>query len=153
MSRVTVVLSFTSELLEEVEKVLEKATWDYDGSESLQIEGVEIIVMDFNDVRYGSLPFLPELKKRGIPYEAYWENGGDFNEGTETCRFTEAGECIITEATAVCPTVLLNDLKPYFDNSEELAEMVKGLYEKYTPLPWTNQVEQGKLYKIASALL
>ena len=50
-----------------------------------------LIVIRFEGVNYGELPFLEELVNSGIPYNSDWGGGGEYHPGADYFRIDENG--------------------------------------------------------------
>ena len=102
----------------------------------------------FSEVEHGSLKFLHLLKAQGIAYSSSWEAGGGYNPGTDSCRFTPEGEAVTKEIYDESLGVPMENLLGYIDSPVELRSYILAYQEIVTVLPWDNQVEYGKIYRL-----
>lgn len=108
---------------------------------------------NFDEVNYGNLPFLKELKDNGIAYNSHWMDGGEYNEGTTSVRFTEEGKLVEKSVYAKNVNPDLESLVKLMDNPGALVYFIKWHQERVTPLPWDKQEEYGKLYQMMNLLV
>jgi len=100
------------------------------------------------EVNYGTLPFLDQLMEAGIPFESDWDHGGDYGPGCETCRFTDEGEAIRKEVANEYFNPDLAKLMALLDDPDALIKYIRNHHEGVTSLPWDNQVENSKRYRL-----
>ena len=144
--RTQVFLEFPAEFEEEANAIIAAA---YEEGENITYgDAVNIIRLSFEEVNYGELPFLPKMADAGIPYNSSWSSGSNYGAGTAYNRYTSEG----------CP-VFLNifdeDINPsivalmtVINEPIKLQEMVRNHHQDTTPLPWDNQVEYAKKYRV-----
>lgn len=116
----------------------------------------DLYSFQFEEVRDGSLSFLPELKKLGIAYDSVWQRDYEIEPGAEHCRFTSTGEAIIKTIWESDECVGLSSLIDLLGKPNPLPEIRKFVFEKQNNifiLPWDNQVEYGKLHRVNQLLL
>ena len=101
----------------------------------------------FYDVNYGNLPFLDDMGNAGIPYDATWESGDQYGEGTQSGRFTHEGVFVDKTVYGSAQGVPLDALIPILDDHAALIECIKKCQEEITVIPWDNQEEYSKLYR------
>lgn len=128
---------------EETIKVI-KAAW---GEFNIENKTETLCAFGFEEVNYGELDFLPQLKERGIAYDSDWGSGGSYGAGSEMLRFTPEGE-------AKCITVYDEDrgidickLMSVLEDHAALKKVILEEAQNKVPLPWDNQVEYGKIYR------
>lgn len=107
----------------------------------------EFTIRSFDEVNYGVLDGLSELRELGIAYDSEWGQGSEYCSGCESCRFTPEGEIVIL-------TVADDDINPPIDRLLALIDDAEGLRkyilkhkENTTALPWDSQEAYGKLYR------
>ena len=100
----------------------------------------------FLEINYGNLEHLDKLQALGIAYESSWESGDEYAPGTEYCRFTPEGECVISTVYNEDVNPGLLTLMDLLDKPEELIQYIKDHHARVTPIPRENQVEYGKIY-------
>jgi hypothetical protein len=100
------------------------------------------------EVNYGTLPHLDALEKAGIPFESDWDSGSEYGPGTETCRFTPDGDAVRKEVANEYLNPDLSRLIALLDEPEALKKYILDHKEKVTSLPWDDQVEYGKRYRL-----
>jgi hypothetical protein len=104
-------------------------------------------VFSYYDVTYGELPFLVDLRDKGIAYDSAWDKGDEYDSGAESCRFT-------SEGTAVVKTLYDSDRNPnlelltlFLDDPIGLHGVITDHITSLEVLPWDNQAEYGKVYR------
>jgi len=101
----------------------------------------------FDEVNYGNLDFLGDLAAAGIAYSSSWGNGDNYASGTEYCRFTAEGKCIVTQVYDDSQDPSLDSLLKLIDEPNALREFILLHQKKVSPLPWDNQEEYARIYK------
>lgn len=141
--RTSVSLRVLTEHLNMVNAILQE---DYTPADSADSDPNGFTLLEFSEVSYGDLEFLPKLRAQGIPYDSSWSSGFEFTAGTEYCRFTDTGETEIKE-------VYVEDLNPPLEVLESLlglpsilVEFIKEHRLKITPLHWGTQSEYSRRY-------
>lgn len=102
----------------------------------------------FEQVNYGNLLCLAKLREHGIAYESAWEAGDEYGPGTEYLRFTPDGEAVEITVYDSDQNPDLHKLLAHINNYDELREVIISHKKNITPLPWDNQVEYGKIYRM-----
>lgn len=120
-------------------------------SESMQ--SGEYTSYTFHDVNYGELDFLHLLQTKGISYLSEWESGDEYDAGCASCRFTPEGEAIIREIYDSEYNPSMGLLLERIDNPTALRTYILEHKESQTILPWDNQEEYGKIYRVNQLLL
>lgn len=140
--RTYVSLTVLNEHAEQAEAIISNA---YD--DPSEVNGDErFTVMGFEEVNYGTLKGLAELRKAGIAYDSAWGDGGDYTAGTESCRFTPTGEADVREIANDEINPDLDQLMALLDDPVKLVEHIKAHHAAVTPLGWEHQAEYGQLY-------
>lgn len=101
----------------------------------------------FAEVNYGTLSFLSDLQAAGIAYDSRWEQGGDYEPGSESLRFSSSGEAIVKAFNDSAKNPDLSALVGLIDKPEDLKKYILKHHEEVSCLPWENQEEYGKLYR------
>lgn len=142
--RTHVQLRVPAEMADQARKIFERI----DGR--CQSESIEATfhVFGFDEVNYGELGCRDELQRNAIPYDMVWGAGGDYGSGTEYCRFTEDGEIEVTPIYDSDLNLGLALLMQHIDDYTKLKELIVATYDNICTLPWDNQVEYSKNYKI-----
>lgn len=143
--RTTVTLSVLKEQAEEAKK-----HFDY-GADN-ESEAGKLIHFEFYEVNYGTLGFLKQLTAAGIAYDSEWGHGSEYGPGCEYCRFTAEGEAIIKELYNSDANPEIDLLVPVLDDPEKLRQTILDHIESREVLPWDNQIEYGKIYRIAQLI-
>lgn len=104
--------------------------------------------LSYYEVNYGELHGLEKLTHEGIPFDSTWQAGGEFGEGTNYCRFTSKGEYVGLTLYLGDENPSMVDLFSHINNYEDLRDYILGYKKTYTPLPWDNQIEYGKIYRM-----
>lgn len=103
---------------------------------------------EFEDVNYGDLPFLDELQQEGIAYISYWEAGDKYGASKQVLRFTPEGEAIVKKLYDSEENPPLYELMEHLNNPDKLIKFIKDHHSTRQILPWDNQVEYGKKYRL-----
>lgn len=115
------------------------------GSRSISTTEAFVTCM-YEEVNYGELDFLGELVSRGIAFTSYWEAGGNYGPGTETCRFNADGEVqtlVVSEGEENPP---IEQLLKLIDDTQALVNYIRRYHQDTTPWPFKNQGEYGRIY-------
>lgn len=102
----------------------------------------------FSEVNHGALEFLEALQDQGIPYNSSWEAGSEYGPGTDSCRFTPEGIMVNKEIYESSLSIPLVVLLSYIDKPDQLIKYILAHEEVVAVLPWDNQVEYGKRYRL-----
>lgn len=102
----------------------------------------------FYEVNYGNLPFLDALMQAGIPFDSDWDSGGEYGAGVETCRFTPDGQAIRKETANEYRNPEISKLMGLLDKPDELKACIVEHFNHVTSLPWDNQIEYAKIYRL-----
>lgn len=102
----------------------------------------------FSEVNYGELPFLSELISAGIAYDSDWDRGDEYGSGIESARFTAEGELVKKTIYEDAINPPIDSLLSRIDNPIELRQFIVDYVEKSNVLPWDNQEEYGKIYRV-----
>ncbi len=110
---------------------------------------VDLVCFCFDEVNYGNLHFLNDLRDAGIAYNSSWEAGHEFTAGTAYCRFSAEGDCIEKEVhdDGINPDLEL--LLERIDKPADLRNFILAHKEsKSVPELDEYQVEYGKIYQM-----
>jgi hypothetical protein len=122
--RTYVYLYVPAELFEQAKEIAIK----HDGEPNEEnILNDEVHYMGFEEVNYGELCCIKELQSAGIPYNMDWDEGSEYEEGVQYCRFTETGDLTLK-------TVSGSD---YYIHPSVLGKVIEE----------HNSVEYGKIYR------
>lgn len=102
----------------------------------------------FYEVNYGDLQFLDQLMEAGIPFDSDWDAGSEYGAGCETCRFTHDGEAIRKSFSNDYMNPDLGKLMALLDKPEETKAFILDHYNNVTSMPWDDQVENAKVYRL-----
>ena len=144
--RTLVILEFPAEFEEEANAIIAAA---YEEGENITHDAAaDIIRLSFEEVNYGELPFLSEMADAGIPYNSSWSSGSNYGAGTEYTRYTSEGCTVFLSVfdEDINPSIVA--LMTVIDEPIKLQEMVRNHHRDTTPLPWDNQVEYAKKYRV-----
>ena len=144
--RTLVILEFPAEFEKEVNAIIAAA--HEEGENITPDAAADIISLSFEEVNYGELPFLPKMADAGIPYNSSWSSGSNYGAGTEYNRYTSEGCTVFLNVfdEDINPSIVA--LMTVIDEPIKLQEMVRNHHRDTTPLPWDNQVEYAKKYKV-----
>ena len=144
--RTRVILEFPAEFKEEANAIIAAA---HEEGENITCDDTDdIICLSFEEVNYGELPFLPKMADAGIPYNSSWSSGSNYGAGTEYNRYTSEGCTVFLNVfdEDINPSIVA--LMTVIDEPIKLQEMVRNHHQDTTPLPWDNQVEYAKKYRV-----
>ena len=133
------------ELAEEARNIIDKSE---EGPAADEGEARELAFFGFEQVNYGELHFLPDLKEAGIAYDGEWQAGSDYGSGVESLRFTSEGEAKVITVYDQDKGIAIQALLDIQDNHEALKQLIQKEAEGKIPLPWDNQVQYGKVYRL-----
>lgn len=103
---------------------------------------------EYNEVNYGELEFLDALEKAGIAYDSDWEAGDEFPKGRKSCRFTAEGASEVKEVYDTYRNPNIQALMARIDDFADLRQYILHHNKRVTSLPWDNQEEYGKRYRV-----
>lgn len=141
--RTYVNLYVPAELAEQARPIIE----EIEGLSHDEGEANYLYNFGFDQVNYGELRCLKDLQKEGIAYDSDWEAGGDYSKGSQSLRFTPAGEATVLVVYEADEGVSLDRLLPILDDHEQLKAVILEHQAATVPLSWENQVEYGKKYR------
>lgn len=110
--------------------------------------GEEFIEFQFDEINHGTLDFLDKLQEAGIAFDSSWSQGSEYGPGTTFCRFTSEGEVIRFDRYESEINPGMAGLMRLIDDPKALREAILDHHKATTPLPWDNQKEYGKLYRV-----
>lgn len=142
--RVGVTLTVLKEHKDRAIKIMERT----EGEPGDIIDDDPFSFLSFYEVNYGELAGLNTLIQEGIAFDSTWEAGGEFGQGTNFCRFTSKGEYVGLTLYLGDENPSMVDLFSHINNYEDLRDYILGYKKTYTPLPWDNQIEYGKIYRM-----
>ena len=102
-----------------------------------------------DEVRYCDLESLHQLTELGIAYD-FTSNDGDYYCAS---RFTNEGEHTSIDLAISGMNPDLSQCRALLDRPADLLDYIQKHVQAVTPLPWDNQVEYGKRYRIKQLLL
>lgn len=101
---------------------------------------------EFEECNYGDTGAEQWLRDNGIPYDKQHGSGGEYREGYEYVRYTDAGEIQVIEYEEGEDLLGTNQIRTMLKAHEDPAKALAFLHEyldahdaKFTPLPWDNQ--------------
>lgn len=110
-------------------------------------EDPNFVDMGFDDVNYGTLPFLEESEKAGIPYDSHWERGDEYGPGTKYGRYTDQGELYPVELYESNFLIDIADLADRLHDYNELATFIRKKKAGLEVIDWDNQEHNAKLFR------
>lgn len=134
-------------LRSQAEKAQELFSEGYEPEDTIHSDSL-LYSWEFDEVNYGRLPFLDRLKTAGIAYDSAWDNGDEYSSGYASCRFSSEGELVqkdLYDNEASIPLFVLTRL---LNEPETLRQKILDTIQERTVLPWDNQEEFGKLYRM-----
>lgn len=102
--------------------------------------------LDFDEVNYGELWYLDQLREAGIAYESHWGNGSGYSAGKSICRYDDDGRYIVID-TCETPFIPLYLLKNLLATPDTVIPYIEATIAAHTYLPWDNQIQNGKRYR------
>lgn len=144
-----VTLKIPRDALAEVTHVIGKMAYSEEQSTPAQV----FRYLTFPNIKMGELRFLPQLRMLGIPYEAYWEKGAKYGAGTEYNRYDSSGKQVTKTVYDEHKNPDLTALMSMLHKPDMLQQYILEHYRKITPLPWTNQVEYGKMFRTINLIM
>lgn len=139
--RTTVTLTVPNEYVDTVEQISEAQ------EREITLDS-ELTYLTYYEVNYGELHFLKKLKEQGIPYDSAWCDGDEYGPGTKSLRFTPEGEAIEMELYDDDANPEMGALMGRIDDPVALRQYILDHQASRQVLPWDNQVEYGKLYRV-----
>ena len=115
-------------------------------------EGPQLASFCFDKVNNGCVEAQDELTEAGIPYNYQWGMGDRFEGGMKYIRFTSEGVLVCIECVDSEINPPIEKLLELVDTPLELANYVQQYSDDKTPLPWDNQVEYGKRFRMLQLL-
>lgn len=114
----------------------------------------------FYDVNYGELDCTDTLRDHApFAFDYEWEAGCEYSSGHLKIRFTETGERRVIsnfDDNQQCTLSTLVSLRDSNPTPEALAAALDGLIQKiekqWVALPWDNQHEYAKLWRVQQLL-
>lgn len=108
-------------------------------------------VFGFEEVNYGTLPFLYQLETAGIAHTSRWSGGDEYGAGTKHLRFAPDGtvqysEYADTEEGKIDTSKLLEFVNASGVTVESIRAYILDHIESFKPLGWEGQGENGKRY-------
>lgn len=101
----------------------------------------------FEEVDYGNLPFLDDLRDAGIPYDSRWGAGYEYGEGVKSLRITADGGFITREMYDAEINPPIDELMKLIGDPAELRKFIIQHHSYGLPLSWDNQEEYVKVFK------
>lgn len=147
-NRYFVELTVLSEHENTVQAALEKEL-GICGQGAYPLSNGTLACFELEEVRTGNLRCLSDFDNQGIPYEVYSSDENYYC----TSRFTADGE---RQAISVALSEMNPDLstcKNLLNTPDALVDYIKNHIDSVTPLPWDNQEEYGKKYRVTQLLL
>lgn len=103
---------------------------------------------EFYEVNYGTLSFLDKLQNNGIAYDSHWQAGSEYGSGANTCRFTPEGDSVVKDICDSYERLCIYDLMEKLNDYEALKKLITDRHDEIFILPWDNQEEYGKIFKL-----
>ena len=133
--RTFVRLTVATKDVERVEQLMGDE-WHYDYVEE-QPHG--LTSFDFNEINYGELRFLEDLKEP-LAYDSEWSAGGDYGAGGKYSRINKDGTCKIKEIYVEDDGVSLLELIKARDN-DRIDELIEREKRRIYVMHWKEQLE------------
>lgn len=110
--------------------------------------GPEHVHFKFDEVNYGNLGVEVQLRAAGIAYDKVWQQGGEFEAGTEYVRFNEAGEIRNFDTYTDDENPDIDQLVALCDKPDELVKFILDFKRSVTAEPLdAAQIEYGRRYQ------
>ena len=145
-------LKIPEECKEQVEQIV---SLNYQYNCYLVHNNLRISEYTFVEVKRGELDFLDDLHEQGIPFNFHNDNSDPDDRRFVRCRFTSDGEMILQDyfesETKISAEAFLYEIDKCTSPDEKLVYINKQ-YIRFSnlliSLPWNNQVEYGKIYRM-----
>lgn len=138
--RVYVSLKVLKEHFKEARKLINETT-----SDVYETEDKKHVLLNYEEINYGELDGLSNLRKAFIPYDSTWEAGLEFGRGTEYCRFNDDGESIIKEIFDEDLNPQIEDLLALINDPEALRQWILDHNARNAVLDWNTQMHNTKI--------
>jgi hypothetical protein len=150
--RTSVSLTFLAVHYDQVVSFYEADWRPYDIARNGQeYKGVSLSHLYFEDVNYGTLPYLDKLSDLGIAYSTSWDQGDEYDSGTDKALFNKDGELIEVSYDdghlRLDHYVLKGILKLTTGQLAEIKARVNQMDKLIEQIPWETQEEYGKRYR------
>lgn len=116
-----------------------------EASEEYEFDDAKFILMHFEEVRYGELSGLSEVRNAGFPYDSSWTRGEDFSPGTEFCRYDDEGNCIVKSVYEDIENPNISDLLKLIDDPVKLRQLILDHKERNAVMSWSTQTYNSKI--------
>lgn len=149
--RCYVELTVLKEHADPVRALLDKV--DYSAStDEAAFSDETLHVFGFEEVNYGTLPFLYQLETAGIAHTSRWSGGDEYGAGTTHLRFAPDGtvrysEYDDSEEETVPRDKLLEAIQRPNATVDSIRDFVASHMASLIPLPWEGQEENGKRHR------
>ena len=114
----------------------------------------------YEEVPYGELDcgddtFFERLYNLGIAFDATWEAGQDWNQGTKSGRFTSDGNLVIKELYDIDLLIKPGLIRGILDNVwldppdrvNAITTIISAHEKRVHVLPWQKQAEYGRIHR------
>ena len=144
--RTSVALRVLTSQVERVKEIIKGEYYETDYNEP------SLTIFNFDEVNYGTLPFLEALMDNGIAYDSKWDSGSEYGPGAESCRFTSEGEAVMKGFSDSAKNPDIHCLLQFIDQPERLRQFILDHITEREVLPWDNQEEYGKLHRMVQLI-
>lgn len=133
-------------LTEQLPQVL-KLAGDDTANESREED--DCTVLGFEEVNYGTIPWLAQLTNVGIAWDSRWHGGDEYGPGIKQLRFAPDGtvqtvEYCDTEQGVIDTSKLLEFMNTLGVTVDSIRNYILDHVRSFDPLPWEGQIEFGK---------
>jgi hypothetical protein len=106
-------------------------------------------VLCFEEVNYGTIPWLGQLTDLGIAWDSRWHGGDEYGPGRKQTRFAPDGtvqelEYCDTEEGVIDTSKLLEFMNTLGVTVDSIRNYILDHVRSFDPLPWEGQIEFGK---------
>lgn len=149
--RCYVELTVLKEHVGQVQALLDKLEYS-SSSDEAAFSDVTLHVFGFDEVNYGTLPFLGDLTETGIAWTSRWSGGDEYGAGIKHLRFAADGtqqtvEYADSEEGTIDTSKLLEFVNASGVTVESIRAYILDHIESFKPMGWEGQVDNGKRYR------
>lgn len=147
--RCTVTLTVLASQQDQVQSILKQyheVPYDVSGEDRGEVD------LYFEEVNYGILDGIQDIREAGIPYNCYNSAGSDYGASTEYCRYLENGSLFLVDVSEHGDHIDIDELKARLNNYDELRDYILEQDKQRTPEPWGHQEEYAARYRALKAI-
>ena len=93
----------------------------------------------FHDINFANLDFEEELRDQKIPYDKSWDQGGDYEAGTEYHRINKDSESVVKEFQENTESMVLLEEVVKAVEQGSLEKFIEQKTNEFYVIPWEEQ--------------